>query len=128
MVSEVREDRSGWIVFALTLFFVLGGMNIIHGVAILANAEWVVFTQSGAWLLDFTTWGWVNLILGVVQVFVGWGLMNRSEWARVVGIVLAMIGCLIALFAIPIYATWGILAFGVSLLILYALSSTPFVE
>ena len=128
MASAMKEETSGWVTFAITLFFVLGAMNVIHGIAILANAEWIVFTASGAWLLDFSTWGWVNLILGVVQVFVGWGLMNRSEWARVTGIVLAMIGCIIALFAIPIYATWGILAFALSLLVLYALSAHPFVE
>ena len=68
------------------------------------------------------------MILGLVQVFVGWGLMTRSEWARVTGIILAMFGCIIAIFTIPIYATWGILAFALSLIVLYALSAHPFVE
>lgn len=129
MSTGLGSDReSGWTVFAIYLFLILGAVNIIHGIAILANADWVVFTASGAWLLDFTAWGWLNLVLGVLQLFIGLGLTNRREWARVTGITLAMLGAVIAVFAIPIYAVWGILAFTLSLLVLYGLSAHPFVE
>lgn len=66
--------------------------------------------------------------LGVVEVLIGWGLTNRSEWARVTGITLAMIGALVAVLNIPIYAIAGVIAFGLSLAVLYGLSSHPFVE
>jgi hypothetical protein len=121
--GESGMSRSGGLIFAVTLFFVLGAMNIIYGIAILANAEWVVFTESGAWLLDFTTWGWITLLLGVLEVLTGWGLLNMSGVARGVGIVIAVIAAINALFIIPIYAVWGILAFAVSLIVIYALSA-----
>ena len=115
--------RTGWLTFAVTLFFVLGGLNIINGIAMLANSEFVVFTPDGAWLVDITTWGWITLILGVLEVLVGWGLLNENEVARVGGITMAVIAAFNAFFIIPIYAIWGILAFAVALMVLYALTA-----
>jgi hypothetical protein len=121
--NQRGSERSGWMVFAMTLFIVLGAMDIIYGIAMLANSDFVVFTSSGAWLVDITAWGWITLIVGVLQVVVGWGLMTGSEFARVVGIVMALIAALNAFFVIPIYAVWGILTFAVSLMVIYALSA-----
>lgn len=114
--------RSGGLMFAAMLFFVLGALNIINGIAILANAEWIVFTADGAWLFDFTVWGWITLVLGVIEVLVGWGLLNQSQMARVTGMVLAVIAAINAVFILPIYLWWGILAFVVSIIVLRALS------
>lgn len=117
------SERSGWMVFAMTLFIVLGAIDIIYGIAMLANSEFVVFVPSGAWLVDITTWGWITLVVGVLQVVVGWGIMTGSELARVVGITMAVIASLNAFFVIPIYPVWGILAFAVSIMVIYALSA-----
>lgn len=122
-MSQGGSERSGWMAFAMTLFFVLGAIDIIYGIAMLSNSEFVVFTASGAWLVDITAWGWITLIVGVLQMVVGWGLMTGSEFARVLGITMAVIAALNAFFVIPIYAVWGILAFALSLLVIYALSA-----
>lgn len=122
------NGESGWVVYSIYLFLILGSVNIIHGVAMLANSEWVAFTPEGAWLLNITGWGWVTLILGLLQVLVGWGLTKHHEWARVSGITLAMIGSLVAVINMPIYAMAGVVALGLSLAVLYGLSAHPFTE
>ena len=108
--------------FAVVLFYVLGAINVIYGIAMLANSEFVVFTPGGAWLVDITAWGWITLILGAVEILVGWGLTTGNEMARVVGIALAVVAAVNAFFVIPIYAVWGILAFAVSVMVIYALA------
>lgn len=119
--SQSAPSRSGWTTFAIVLFFVLGAINIIYGLAMLANAEFVVFTPDAAWLVDITVWGWITLLLGLVEVFVGWALTNNSQFARVTGIVLVALAAINAFFVIPIYAPWGIVALTVSLMALYGL-------
>lgn len=109
--------------FAVTLFFVLGALNIIYGIAMLANSDWVVFTASGAWLVDITAWGWITLVLGVVEVLTGWGLLNQSELARVAGIAMAIVAAVNAVFVIPIFPVWGILAFALAIMVVYALTA-----
>lgn len=122
-MTDSRMGSSGWTTFAVTLFFVLGALNIIYGIAMLANSEFVVFTPGGAWLVDITTWGWITLILGVIEVLTGWGLISENELARVAGITMAVIASVNAIFVIPIYPLWGILAFAVAIMVIYALSA-----
>ena len=43
---------------------------------------------------DVTTWGWVLLILGIVQILAGFGLIGGQTWARVLGIVAATFAAL----------------------------------
>ena len=121
-MTDARSARSGWLMFAVTLFFILGALNIIYGLAMVANSEYVVLTPDGAWLVNLTTWGWITLVLGVIEVLTGWGLLNESELARVVGITMGVIAPVNAIFVIPIYPVWGILAFAVAIMVIYALS------
>ena len=116
-------ERTGWVTFAMTLFFVLGGLNIIYGIAMLSNSDQLVFIQGGAWLIDITAWGWITLILGVVQVLVGWGLTTGNELARVVAITMGVIAAMNAVFVIPIYPVWGILAFALAIMVIYAVTA-----
>ena len=121
--QQTAATHSGWTTFAIVLFFVLGAINIIYGLAMLANSEFLVFTVEGAWLVDITVWGWITLLLGSLEVLVGWGLSGGSGMARVVGMVLAVLAAINAFFVIPIYAAWGIVAFAVSIMVIYGLSA-----
>lgn len=122
--SQTAADRSSWMIFAMTMFFVLGAIDIIFGIAMVANSDFVVFSADGAWLVDITAWGWITLLVGVLQVLVGWGLTTGSELARVLGITLAVIAAINAFFVIPIYPIWGILSFAVAVIVIYPLSSS----
>ena len=121
MASEEHSDN-GWVSFAGIMFALLGGVNVIFGLAILVNSEWVVFAPNSAWLLDFSQWGWAMLIVGVIQLFVGWGVMSGQSWARITGIVIAVLSALDAQIVTPIYRDWGLLGFVLAVLVIYALT------
>lgn len=120
--EQGTQERSGWVVFAVAMLLVLAVLNVINGIAVVVNADWVVFNKGGAWLFDFTVWGVVSLVLGIIEALVGLGLLAGSEVARVIGIVIAIIAAVNAMFITPIYPAWGILAFVLALLIIYALT------
>ncbi len=46
------------------------------------------------------TWGWITLILGVIQLTAGFSLFGGGAYGRVIGVVAASLGALGALLAI----------------------------
>lgn len=120
---RTTTQRSGWVIFAVSMILVLAVLNIVNGLAVLLNADWIVFTRGAAWLLDFAVWGWITLVLAFLQALVALGLLAGSEIARKVGIVVAVISAVIAVFVIPIYPAWGVLIFLLTVLIIYSLTA-----
>lgn len=125
MTSESYTPQARWGAFAGTVFTVLGVINILFGISILADSDWIVFTADGAWLLDFTAWGWIILIVGVVQLVVGWGVFSGANWARITGLVLAVLSAVSALLSTGINSTWGLAAFALTILVIFGLTAAP---
>ena len=117
-----RAETSGWIYFASALFFVVGIFNFIYGLVALINNEWLVLTTRGILYFNLTTWGWILLITGVVQVLVGAAVLYGQTWARVVGIVIAALSLISALSILNVYPGWGFIIIGLDVLVIYALA------
>ncbi|TDC61781.1 hypothetical protein E1200_28115 [Actinomadura sp. GC306] len=123
--STRARVTSGWLTFAGTIALVIGTFNIIAGLVALLNDDYYLVTQNQILVFDYTTWGWFWLALGVVQVAVGAGIVAGKMWARVVGVigaVLAAIGHLAFLQAFPI---WSVLTIALCVLLIYALTAPP---
>lgn len=115
----------GWVVFAAVILMVNGTFQAIQGLSALFRDEayWVTNVNDNPAVLTFdvTSWGWIQLILGILTVFVGFLLLRGSTFARVIGIALVCLN-LIAQFAyLPLYPFWGIIGIAVSFFVLYAL-------
>ena len=62
----------GWIVFAAVFMVTIGAINAIQGLAALFRDEAYWVTLGGSVVtFDVTTWGWINLIFGILLVIVG---------------------------------------------------------
>lgn len=62
-------DRGiGWILFAWLMLLVAGVMSLIDGIVALSQSSF--FHDYGAHYVasNLTTWGWVALIIGVVEI------------------------------------------------------------
>jgi hypothetical protein len=60
----------GWIAFAGVIMVLLGSFHIIQGLVALFNDEYFLVGKSGLVVnLDFTAWGWVHLIGGIIALF-----------------------------------------------------------
>ena len=112
----------GWVVFAAVILMVNGTFQAIQGLSALFRDDAYWLTQGGNVLtFNVTSWGWIQLILGILSVFVGFLLLRGSTFARVIGIALVCLN-LIAQFAyLPLYPFWGIIGIAVSFFVLYAL-------
>ena len=52
---------------------------------------------------DLTAWGWIHILLGVLEIVAGFAVLKGQTWARVVGIVLACLSMIANFGFIPHY-------------------------
>lgn len=112
----------GWVYFAAFMLIALGFFQTILGFTALLNDEFLVSVNGTLLLLDYTTWGWIHLILGIVSMVVGTGLFNGSTWARVIAIILVMLNFFAQFAFVSVYPIWSIIIMVVDVLVLYALT------
>jgi len=90
----------GRAIFAAILLVIAGTLNIIYGIAAISDANF--YTSSGTHYVfsSLHTWGWITVILGVIQLTAGFSLFGGGTYGRVIGIAAATLGAIGALLAI----------------------------
>jgi hypothetical protein len=120
-VAEDRPEGSGWVLFAALLLGLAGLWNFLAGIAAIADAH-VYLADANYVFSDLMTWGWIIMILGILQGVAALALSTGSELARWFGIACAAINSIGQLMFIPAFPFWGIAMFAVDLLIIYGLA------
>ncbi|HEY2717924.1 MAG TPA: hypothetical protein VGI73_17060 [Solirubrobacterales bacterium] len=115
-------QRSTWIAFAGVMMVILGCLDVIWGLAAIVNDEVVVVGGHGALILDLSTWGWIQLILGIVVGLTGLGLLVGNGAARVAGIFLLAINCVLQIVWFPAAPLWAFLMIVLDVVIIYQLT------
>src|SRR5690242_16761105 len=100
---------SGWIGFAGVVLIILGFLDVLWGIAAIANDEIVVVGGHGALIFDITTWGWVQLILGALLGLTGLGLLVGNPVARILGIGLLALNAVMQIVWFPAAPLWAFL-------------------
>ena len=122
-MGTTMRMTSGWVTYSAVMMAILGTLNVIYGLVLLANSEWVALTPEGQLVVfDFTTWGWILLLLGVFQLFVGWGIMSGQTWANVTGVIIATLGLISAFLSINAYPWWSLISIVLAALVIYGLT------
>jgi len=111
----------GWIVFAASMLGLAGSWNTIQGILAIADSRVYVGEQTFVFS-DLKTWGWIVLILGVLQLFASFGVVGGSEAATWFGIGVAGLNAIGQLMWLPAYPLWALTMFAVDILIIYALA------
>ena len=88
--TGVGARGAGWIAFAAVILGFAGTFNVIDGIVALSKSKFYV---AGAVFVfsDLRTWGWIVLLLGIVQIGVAFALFAGSQFARWFGIIAASI-------------------------------------
>ncbi len=111
----------GWVYFAGFMLVLVGVFNAIAGLVGLFKNEVYVVGQANLWLLDYTTWGWAHLLLGLFLLLAGAAIMSGKMWGRVVGVIVSGLSLIANFGFIPVYPFWSILMVVINVLVLYAL-------
>jgi hypothetical protein len=120
--TDVEQSFSGWGWFTGGLMGLIGVFQVIFGITALANAASYTVPSSALVVhANYTTWGWVHLILGLLLLAAGGGLAFGQPWARVVGIVLAALGALVMFTFLPAIPVAGTLVIALYVFLIYAI-------
>ena len=114
---------AGSAVFAAILLLMAGTLNIIYGFGAVGDAHF--FTDSGSHYVfsSLHGWGWITVILGVIQLTAGFSLFAGGTYGRVIGIVAATLGAVGALLSIGgAYPFWSLGVFAICLIVIHGLA------
>jgi hypothetical protein len=120
--ADYAEPKGlGWITFATVLLGLAGIWNFIDGILAISNAH--VYTAASTFVFsDLNTWGWITMILGIIEGLAALAILSGSEWGRWFGIGAASLNAIGQLMFIPVYPWWGLAMFSLDILIIYALA------
>jgi hypothetical protein len=115
------EHGTGWLTFATVMLGLAGIWNFIEGILAVASSR--VYTDTAVFVFGhLNTWGWIVLILGIIQALAALAILLGSEFARWFGIAAAGLNAIGQLMFVPVYPSWAITMFAVDVLIIYALA------
>ncbi len=109
--------------FAAITLVTVSIFQILQAIAAIARDEVFVTGINYAYAIDVSTWGWIHLTLGIIALAVGLGLLAEQTWARVAGIVVAVVVALANFAWLPHYPLWSILVIAFSVLVIWALTA-----
>ena len=130
--DEQRSGRSqpeptgwvGWIAFAAAMLTLLGAFHAIAGLTALFKDDYFLVHKSGLVVsVDYTTWGWVHLILGIVVLMAGFALFAGKLWARIVAVIVALFSAILNLAFTSAYPLWSAIMIAVDILVIYAVTA-----
>jgi hypothetical protein len=113
----------GWVGFAGFMMILGGIFQAISGLVGIFNDAFFAVTNSSNQLLvihDVHTWGWFNLIVGMVVFSAGFSLFSGTTWSRIIAVTIAMFSAVANLVSISLYPVWSIICLTISVLVMYA--------
>jgi hypothetical protein len=120
--ARAFESRSGWVTFAVVMLSIAGVLNVIYGIAAISDSSF--FINDTRYILSgLNTWGWVTLVIGVVQLFAAFSLWGGGLFGRIVGVVACSLSAIAALMAIPAYPLWSLAIFALDIVIIYQIAT-----
>ena len=110
----------GLVLFASVLLVVVGCFNLIHGIAAIANAH--VFTANAHYVFgNLNTWGWITLIVGVLQLLAAAGVLAGNQPTRWFAVAVLGLNAIDQMFFIPAYPLWSLTIIAMDVTALYGL-------
>ena len=121
--QETSGTAVGFILFAAIMMLMAGSFQALQGLVGILENEFYVATPNYLFEFDATTWGWINLLIGLLVAFAGWGLLSGRTWARVVAITVAVLSAISNFLFIPHYPFWALTVITLDIFVIWAVAA-----
>jgi hypothetical protein len=123
-VGEARRQQEGHgyglVLFASILLVVVGIFNVIQGIAAIAHSH--VFVAHAHYVIgNLRAWGWITVILGVLQLLAAIGVLAGNQFARWFAVVVIGLNAIDQMFFIPSYPFWSLTIIAMDIIALWGL-------
>src|SRR6266571_8061111 len=110
----------GLVLFASVLLLVIGCFNLIYGIAAIANSH--VFVANAHYVFaNLHTWGWITLIISVLQLLAAAGILAGNQLARWFAVAVLALNAIDMMFFVPAYPFWALTIIAMDVVALYGL-------
>ncbi|SOD74910.1 hypothetical protein SAMN05892883_4104 [Jatrophihabitans sp. GAS493] len=123
MTTTRSNTAVGLTLFAAITMMVLGGFDILQGLAAIIRQHYYVISPDYVYKVNVATWGWIHLVLGLLTLAAGIGLLSGFLWARILGVIFAAAIAITNFLWLPYYPVWAILIIALSVVVIWALAA-----
>ena len=113
-------ENTGAVAFAGVLLIMVGLFHALQGIVALAGDDIYAVTKNYVFKFDFTTWGWIHLILGILVAGAGAGLFFGKTWARTVAVIAAAVSMIGSFMWLPHYPVWSLVIMALDVFVMWA--------
>ena len=121
--SAVRAEAThggGWLTFAGIMLAIVGTLNVVYGIGAIDDAH--VYVGETEYVFgDLNTWGWFLAIVGAIQFVAAFGVWQRAQWARWVGVGSASGNAILQLLFLPAFPLLSLSLLALDILVIYGL-------
>jgi hypothetical protein len=95
-------------------------LNIVGGIGAINDSK--VYAHNAHYVIgSLHVWGWTFLLIGILGLFVAYGIFARSQWARWLGVFALSVNAITQLMSLSSYPFWSLAIFTLDILALYGL-------
>ena len=120
--ATTHEESHGYglVLFAAILLVVIAVFNVIDGIAAIAHSH--VFVANAHYVFaNLRAWGWITLILGILQLGAAAGVLAGNQLARWFAVVVIGLNAIDQMFFIPAYPFWSLTIIAMDVVALWGL-------
>jgi len=112
---------AGSALFVGILLMIAGVLDIVYGIAAVGNSKF--YTADTTYVFSsLHTWGWITIILGIIELTAAFSLFGGGAYGRVVGIIAATLGAIGALLNVGGgHPWWSLGVFAICLVCIHGL-------
>jgi hypothetical protein len=96
-----------------------GVLQVIYGIATLRNRDY--FHEDGLLWSNLTSWGWLAIVLGALEILIAVKVYQRTLFGAVAGTAIAVCAFIANFLSIGAYPAWSIIAMVVNAYVIWAL-------
>ncbi len=119
--TQSESGMLGWVGFASFMLLLGGFLSGLAGfVALFKDTVIYHSATNTAWVLDYTQWGWIHIILGILAITAAGSLMAGNMYGRVFAVLVALVSAAANMAFIPVYPIWSIMVITIDVMVIYS--------
>jgi hypothetical protein len=113
----------GWIAFAGVMMALVGTFHAMQGLVALFKDDYFLVEQSELTIqVDYTAWGWIHIVGGIIIAGAGFAVFAGKIWARAIGVIVAMASAIVNIGFLAAYPIWSVTMIAIDILVIWALT------
>ena len=120
--QNTLQWTAGLTVFAGLLLITTGLFQALSGLVALVDDQRYVLAGDYVYTFDITTWGWIQLVLGLAAVGLGIAVIVGRVWALIVAVSVAILAAVAQFMWLPYDPARAVVVIALNAVIVWALA------